>query len=94
MNQEFSYSNSYSTLTAMDGINGATVLKFYSKRGRDIFYVQTSGNEDQFQLSVYRLTGTPVLSIPAITFTSDKFALDLTPQATGLYVLHQSGPLS
>jgi hypothetical protein len=88
MNQEFSYNN----LTAMDGINGATVLKFYSKRGRGIFYVQTSGEEDQFQLSPYQLTGTMVLPIPAVTFTSDKFSLDLNPQPAGHYLLHQSGP--
>jgi hypothetical protein len=88
MNQEYSYSN----LTAMDGINGATVLKFYAPRGRGIFYAQTSGKEDQFALSGSKLTGEPALALPAVTFTSDKFSLDLSHQATGLYVLQQADP--
>jgi hypothetical protein len=88
MNQEFSYSH----LTAMDGINGATVLKFHSKPGRGIFYSQTTGNEEQLQLSASKFTGTPALIIPAVTFTSSKFALRLSPRGADKYTLHQVRP--
>jgi hypothetical protein len=88
MNQEYSYSN----LTAMDGINGATVLKFYSQGGRGIFYTQASGKEDQFQLSVSKSTGHPDSPLPAVTFSSDKFALDINHHTAGLFVLRQLGP--
>jgi hypothetical protein len=84
MNQEFSYS----TLSTGEGINATTPFKAYP--AASVFYAQSSGNENQLQLLVYGLTGTPVLSMPAITFTCDKFYLVLRPQVPGGFTVHRA----
>lgn len=86
MNQEFSYS----TLSTGKGINATTPLKTHPKSGAGLYYAQSSGHEDQFQLLGYGLTGTPVLSIPAVTFTCDKFYLVIRPQHPGGFTVHRA----
>jgi hypothetical protein len=86
MSQEFSFPN----LIALEGIHAATALKAYPKAGNGLFYTQASGNENQLKLSLCKLTGTPYLPLPAVTFTSSKFALNLSYQAPGMYTMHPS----
>jgi hypothetical protein len=86
MNQEFSYS----TFTTGADLQASSSLKAYADPAKSRFYAQSSGSENQFQLLVYGLTGTPVLSIPAVTFTSDRFYLVLRPQTPGGFTVHRA----
>ena len=86
MNQELSFSK----LKALEGIDAATTLKAYPLPGKGIFYSQASGTEDRLKLSLYKFTGTPDIPQPAVTFSSSKFALDLTQHVSGVYTLHQT----
>jgi hypothetical protein len=86
MKQEFPFPN----LIALEGINAATALKVYPKAGNGLFYTQTSGNEKQLKLSLYKSTAIPGLPLPAVTFTSSKFALDLSYQIPGMYSMYQT----
>ena len=90
MNQEFPFPH----LIATEGIDGATVLKVYPKAGNGLFYTQTCGNEKQLKLSLCKLTGIPDLPLPAVTFTSSKFALDLSYQVPGMYTMYQTSWLA
>jgi hypothetical protein len=86
MNQE----SSHLTFTAGEGINATTSLNAYPPSGSGLLYAQSSGHENQFQLLVYGLTGTPALTIPAVTFTSDKFYLVLRPHTPGGFTVHRA----
>jgi hypothetical protein len=86
MNQELSFSH----LKALEGIDAATTLKAYPKPGDGFFYAQASGNEDRLKLSLYKFTGAPDLPLPAVTFSSSKFVLDLNQPVPGVYTLHQA----
>ena len=85
---------SFFTLTAAAGMNAATALKSNPSPGNGLFYTQASGNENQFLLLSCEMTGEPVSLLPAVTFTSDKFYLDLTLRETSLYRLHLDRPES
>jgi hypothetical protein len=86
MNQELSFSE----LKALEGVDAATTLKAYPLPGNGIFYSQASGTEDCLKLSLYKFTFTPDLLHPAVSFSSSKFALDLSQPVPGVYTLHQA----
>lgn len=85
---------SFFTLTAVVGMHAATALKSNPSPGNGLFYAQASGNENQYLLLSCEMTGEPVSLLPAVTFTSNLFDLDLTPRDTSLYRLHLGRPES